>query len=212
MSIVAGPSSQLFTGTFSWTYLGIVLLLSSRRDERRLAWRAALLRTGAAAGLFAAVLIALNVMLPQLSRSGASTIFPGRELAQGIQQAWTKAGQSGSIPVLGGPADLVQNINWYAGNSTPRQVYENLESPKTAAAADAALMKLGGMVLWHLRSNEEQTLAELERRLGPLNRLDPLSLNWQSRGNIPPLRIGLAIVQPETVQRNAGFQVDRLTR
>lgn len=200
LSLVAGPATGLFAGEMSWTFLGIAFLMWSHLDETRQAWRRSLVRTGTTIGLFAAALMALNIMFPQITRQAAATQFPGSQLAQAIQRAWRNEGLSGRIPVLAGPARLVRNAAWYSGAASPATTFEDLNPAVSQDQNDRSLITSGGVIVWSLDEGEQPTLATLTQRFGAVRVQEPVVLKWQSPADVAPLRVGVAIVPPQAIQ------------
>jgi|GEM_PF-2089961 len=207
LSLLAGPSSGIFAGVTNWTYLGIALLLWGHLSETRLAWRRSLLRIGTSIGLFAAALIAINVMLPQLSRQEFNTHFPSRDLARGISRAWRQAGYPGSVPVIGGESELVRNAGWYAHSQGRVRLYENLDPNVSQGLDDQAVGQSGGVVIWNMDDGPQHSAYELSQRFGRVSLLEPMQLRWQGAADVPDLRIGVALIHPASSTASANAPV-----
>jgi len=200
LSLMAGPSSGLFAGVTNWTYLGVVVLLWGHLSETRLAWRRSIMRIGTAVGLFAAALIALNIMLPQIQRQGVSTQFPGAELSQKIESLWAKFGYAGRAPIVGGSANLVRNAAWYTHQDSFRS-YADLNPAKNPAINDETLRQDGGVIVWDLDDKTGPTPAELQSRFGNVSFVNPVDLKWYTDSSLPAVRVGMAVVHPATAQQ-----------
>jgi len=209
LSLIAGPSSGLFAGVTNWTYLGVVVLLWGHLSETRVAWRRSLIRIGGAVGLFAAALIALNIMLPQIQRQGVATQFPGAELSQKIESIWARFGYRGRTPIIGGPAHLVRNAAWYAHRGSVRS-YADLNPARNPAINDQTLIQEGGVIVWNLDDNTSPTPAELQERFGNVSFVNPLDLHWQTDPSLPAVRVGMAVVHPASSPLNSTIPRDAI--
>ncbi len=200
LSLLAGPASTLFAGVTNWTYLGIALLLWAHLSETRLSWRRSLLRIGSSVGVFAAALIAINLMLPHLSRKAFNTHFPGRELARGIENAWQSYGYKGPVPVVAGPRQLVRNAVWNARQSSKVALYDDMIPNAPQGPMDQTLIEKGGVIVWKLDSEDSPGIQQLIQRFGKVSLANPIAMNWNGIADIPELQIGLAVVHPTLAQ------------
>ncbi|WP_437186035.1 glycosyltransferase family 39 protein [Planctomicrobium sp. SH668] len=197
LSLMAGPSSALFAGVTNWSYLGVVLLMWGHLSETRLSWRRSIIRIGAAVGLFAATLVALTVMVPQIKNQGANTQFPGEKLSQQVESAWKSAGFKGKPPIVAGNKQLVQNAAWYSTTGSTVKTYTDLNPGKNVGMNDQTLLRNGGVVIWDADS-DQLTPVELQNRIPNANVITPVNLKWQTDANVPPFRLGMAVVRPST--------------
>ncbi|HWL10912.1 MAG TPA: glycosyltransferase family 39 protein, partial [Planctomicrobium sp.] len=200
LALLAGPASSLFAGVTNWTFLGIALLLWGHLNETRLSWRRSLLRIGSAVGFFAAGLIAINLMLPHLSRQAFNTHFPGKELARGVEQAWRNAGNTGPVPVIAGPEKLVRNAAWNSKNSSRVALFENLTPASAQTALDTKLMEQGGVILWDNSDPSSPIGQQYVQRYGRVSLTAPQTLRWRGIADLPELNVGMAVVHPLLAQ------------
>ena len=198
LTVLAGPSSIVFSRVTLWTYLGIVVLLWSHLDEKRISWRRVILRVGTACGTCGAILVALNMMVPRLSAQAGSVHFPGKQLSKEVAEAWKAGGHSDPMPVLDGPADLVQNVTWYAGKQGPQRTTSEWPNPtkNEKGKKSTGIVQTGGMVIWNADEDARTVQTALATRYGRVNVLKPVSLSWQVKGVKTPVRVGMAIVSP----------------
>ncbi|WP_437230551.1 glycosyltransferase family 39 protein [Planctomicrobium sp. SH661] len=199
LSLMAGPSSALFAGVTNWSYLGVVVLMWGHLSETRLSWRRSIIRIGAAVGLFATALIALNIMLPQIQRQGATTQFPGAELSRQIETLWAQFGYKGKSPVVAGPAQLVRNAAWYSHDPATKS-YADLDPAKNPEVNDQTLIRDGGVIVWNLDGDNVPTSADLQSRFGQVSVVNPVDLKWKTDANLPAVRVGMAVVHPASAQ------------
>lgn len=194
--IVSGIEMTAATGTALWTFAGVLMLVWSRRSETRLAWRQVILRCGTVGGVFAALLIAMNVMLPVIRKQPGSVHFPGKSVAEHVQRAWREWGYEQTPRIIGGPSRLARNASWYSPGRIRPAVFEDLDSSRSFGLKDDDLGRLGGMLIWDAESEDAYMPEELIDRFGNVTLLEPVELNWQTRAAVGPLRLGMAIIHP----------------
>lgn len=195
LSLMAGPSSGLFAGVTNWSFLGVAVLMWGHLSETRLSWRRSIIRIGTFVGLFAASMVALNIMVPQIQRQGVATQFPGAELSQQIESIWKNFGYSGRTPVVAGPSNLVQNAAWYSQQRGIKS-YADLDPQKNPDVNDDTLRREGGIIVWNLDDRDAPTPADLQRRFGNVSFVNPVDLFWKNDSNLPAVQVGMAVVHP----------------
>lgn len=193
------------TGLTLWTFTGVLLLLWSDLDENRIAWRKVILHSGAVGGGFAALLVVVNFMLPYtVNSSGPAEIhFPGRQLAQEINQLWKSRQFDQRLSIVGGPNQLAQNASWYHGTLERPLAYNNLDATQSVGVNDDKLREQGGIILWTDKDQELYTQENLTYRYQTESQLpnieflpEPLSLTWGKAKQHQPLQVHVAIVHP----------------
>lgn len=203
LSLMAGPSSGLFAGVTNWSYLGVAVLMWGHLSETRLSWRRSIIRIGTFVGLFAAAMVALNIMVPQIQRQGVATQFPGAELSQTIESIWKNFGYAGRTPVVAGPSELVRNAAWYAQHRGIKS-YADLDPKKNPDVNDETLRREGGIIVWNLDDPSAPTPADLQRRFGNVTFVNPVDLHWKNDSALPAVQVGMAVVHPADVPATAG--------
>jgi len=199
LSLMAGPSSAIFAGVTNWSFLGVVVLMWGHLSETRLSWRRSIIRIGTAVGMFAAALIALNVMMPQIQRQGATTQFPGAELSRKIESIWANFGYQSKTPIVAGPSELVRHAAWYAKKGSVKS-YTDLNPAKNPEVNDQTLIRDGGVIVWNLDDHDVPSAAELRARFGNVSFVNPVDLKWQSDAGFPSVRVGMAVVHPASAE------------
>jgi hypothetical protein len=64
--------------------------------------------------------------------------------------------------------------------------------------SDEALKRTGGILLWSADRQEPSIIARLCRRFPTLEVLEPVALSWETGAAIPPLRVAMAVIPPES--------------
>lgn len=195
------------TGLTLWTFTGVLLLLWSDLDENRIAWRKIILHSGAVGGGFAALLVVMNFMVPQIfaSQSPDDIHFPGRKLAAEVRAVWEERGFEDRLSVIAGPSQLAQNASWYHGRLQRPFAYVDLDEDKSVGASDALLREKGGIILWTDNSDVENLYSQEALSLRMMTEdeaahveilPEPISLKWSRSSKAEPLVVHVAIVYP----------------
>jgi len=192
LSLVSGMSLDWLSGTPVWTFVGVLFLMWSQLEETRHAWRKVILRSAAASGAFAALLIVMNVMMPDIAQQPGSVHFPGKQLAWEVEKAWDQE-YSTPLTVVGGEKALAQNASWYS--KAHPAVYTDLDSLKSINMSDAQLQASGGVIVWNLDAEDAPSDADLYARFPTILVKPSVELKWQTKAKIDPLHVGIAIVR-----------------
>ncbi|MCA8995891.1 MAG: glycosyltransferase family 39 protein [Planctomycetaceae bacterium] len=202
-SVVSGSSSGVFEGVSFWAFAGLAWLLWGHLAEERLNWRKVLVRTGTVAGAMAAILFVINVMMPSVNLQASSVHFPGKQLAQQVQTVWANAGYEKSPPVIVGPGQLVRNASWYSRSLMKPAPLPDSVNQQIQQTRDETIRQVGGIVLWE-ETDEGDTEASLLSRFSTVEFVSPVELKWQTPATLEPIRIGMAIIHPESLSTAAG--------
>ena len=197
-SLFAGIRLDWLSGTSLWTFAGVLFLLWNTVDETRFSWRNVLLRSATAAGCCAALLIALNVFLPEIQQQGSAVHFPGSQLAQAAEDAWSSA-YEGSPRIVGGNGPFARNAGWYSTHGPA--VFADLDLDRSPGMSEELLAEQGCVLVWDQASDSGFGAEELAERF-PLTRVDilePVEIPWHAPASgAPPISVGLALVHPFT--------------
>ncbi len=192
-SLVLGFAVRSMWGTALWTFAGVfVLFVVKLRDEELLVRR--LGRTCVMAMLlFAASLTARNVVFPHFRGKGSRVHYPGQRLATEVERRWSER-NSGPLEIVGGSWWPAANVAFYGQKRTT--VFADLDPSKSPWTDDAQLRKSGGVVLWHPGHQGELMLAEIQKRFPTAAIQSPLEIDWQTSADLPPLTVGIAVIDP----------------
>ena len=194
------------TGLTLWTFAGVLYLTWSDREESRISWRRVLSYSGGAAGGFAAILIAVNLLVPSVFKvsSPSSIHFPGKDLAREVRSVWKNEGYEQPIAIIGGERLLAQNASWYHGTFHRPLAFTDLDPEHASAISNEDFSTRGGVVLWTEENASRYTTEQLQAQFGEefTSRIqyaaEPLVLDWNNSAAKDPLRIFYAVVHPES--------------
>jgi hypothetical protein len=154
----------------------------------------------AVAALFAVVITARNLVGPYYRHEGSRVQFPGRLLAQRVDEIW-QSRYDRPLTTVGGEWWLAGNAALYAphrpqvyGGSDPD--FPNVDSRHSPWLSDAALVRSGGVLVWNARRFEGRVPSVLRKRFPGLKPLPAIELPWQTEAPLEPVRVGIAVIPP----------------
>jgi len=189
-------------GSHLWTFTGVLLLFSLAQGDHASAWRRSAVACAAVVVVMAVVTVVHDVGWPYLRGAPLRIHFPGRELAWRVERAW-RARYDRPLRVVAGEWWLAGNVALYGASGAEVYGGRHPDTPELSArhnpwTSDEALKREGGIVLWSLDRHGPGALATLCDRLPSLERLEPVTLSWQTGAPIPPVHVGLALVPPRS--------------
>jgi 4-amino-4-deoxy-L-arabinose transferase-like glycosyltransferase len=213
LSLVFGMKLRSMHGSHMLPHVGLLLvfLLQLRPEPRP--WRHAVQWCGAIAAILVVVAVGRNVAAPFLQHKGSRIHFPGQELADVVDRLWRDR-YGRELPIVGGESWLAGNVSFYSPDRPTvyagRNSDEPLVAPQYAAwTSDEDLLRRGGVLLWNAKDSPNLPQG-LRERFPTAEPLAPLGLRWQTRAEVPPLAVGVAIVAPGSKTSVArGTSVDR---
>ncbi|MDP9127826.1 MAG: glycosyltransferase family 39 protein [Pseudomonadota bacterium] len=180
-----------------WNFLGLWAIARFRAVFSKEALRRFI--SGWIAVCLASVLLytACTVYSPYVTHRGLRVQFPGKPLAEKIDAAWHKRFQS--------PLQYVVGDTWPAGNVA----FYTPEWPHVLIKGDYAISpwispdsvrRFGGVAVWCIQScaykNYEEGEPPYIRNFPHAEIQEPLTLPRQTEADVPPTRLGWAILPP----------------
>ena len=142
------------------------------------------------------VILFLSVTLviagPYVRGKGARYHFPGKALAVEVERVWHEQTNQ-PLPWTAGDWWLAGNASVYGKDRARVHCFFSTWGTKEEVYRE------GGMILWNLQNIDEGTIpADIIRDYPEAKLLSPIEIPWQTRAAIPPLKVGMAIILPET--------------
>lgn len=192
LSVLTGAELKARWGAAFFTFAGPLLLFALRLRDSPSNRRSAARRWVLVVGLLLAAAVAHNVAGPWVRGRASGIHFPGAELSREVAALWREH-QGGKLPIVAGPSFPAGNVALYSPSCVRVVVDFGTRPGPWADAAD--LRREGGVVLWNA-GNPPPGLTAFLASLPAGRALDPLTLPWQTRARIPPLRLGIVLVPP----------------
>jgi hypothetical protein len=184
-----------------WFVLGIYLLLRFQRQDNSDSFRRTLCWTFLAVFVMVVVFIIQAVGSPYLMKTARQFHFPMKELGTECDRIWYEQFDS--------PCPYISGHWQYAGNASCAMknrpsvhfYYKDIEFPDTLPtgtwSTDEDVNQKGGMILWEVQEPNAPAPDWVVRRFPKAEALpETLELRYKTGADIPPLRIGIAIVPP----------------
>jgi 4-amino-4-deoxy-L-arabinose transferase-like glycosyltransferase len=187
-------------GSQLWAYAGLMVLYGLRLNGARRAWRNAWLALALVAVVLFSVALVRNVAGPRLQHKPSRVHFGGRLLAEQVEQIWESRFHR-PLPVAAGEWWLAGNVALYGpsrahvwGGSDPD--LSDFGPHYAAWLSDDSLRATGGVVLWNDARLKGKLPEGLVARFPHAEVLAPLTIPYQTRAPLPPVRVGVAIIPP----------------
>ncbi len=192
-SLLAGFAIRSMWGTALWTFTGVLVLFMFRLKEDRQAWRRLASLSVTATILLASVLAIRNIGSPHLRDKGSRVHFPGQQLATEVENRWNQQHET-PLEIVGGTWWVAGNVAFYAEHRA--SVFADMDLSKSPWLNDQKLREKGGVVLWPTGSAGEAIQETLLERFPETETQQPIVLAWQTKAELSPVQIGMAIIPP----------------
>ncbi|MCE5269103.1 MAG: glycosyltransferase family 39 protein [Planctomycetaceae bacterium] len=185
-------------GSQFWMYAGLTLLycLALRPNDRTI--RRTWLACAATGGLFLMASAAHSIGTPYVTGQPLRIHCPAPTLGATLHQVWRQRYHT-PLPVIAGDWWLAANAAFYGpripliyGSSDLNHV--DMCPRSSGWTDDEHLGKYGGIIIWNAGGCDPRD--EIRRRFPTVDVLAPISVPWETRAKVRPLRIGVAVVPP----------------
>lgn len=202
VGILLGVRIQSMWGTAMWTYAGVALLFFLRLELNRETIRQTLYRSAVCASLIALVFAGRNSVLPHVRGKASRIHFPGRQLAEKVDDLYHQ--QTGEYPaIVGGPWWEASNVAFYGHQ--PASVFANLDESISPWLVDENLNQQGGVIVWKKSDDDSEFRNTVVRRFPRVRFVEPVELPNQTSADIGSLTFGVAIITPAAGQDMASL-------
>lgn len=194
VGLLLGVRIRSMWGTAMWSFAGVLLLFFLQLDLNRETLQKTLRRSAVYASLVALVFVGRNSALPHFRGKASRIHFPGRQLAQKVDELYHQ--QTGEHPaIIGGPWWEASNVAFYG--QTQASVFADLDESISPWTNDQQLNEQGGAIVW-IKSDEDHEYQEAIRQRFPNIRFaDALELSNQTSAPLDPVKFGVALVLPQ---------------
>ncbi|MDO4627833.1 MAG: glycosyltransferase family 39 protein [Planctomycetia bacterium] len=222
ITVVDGHKIRGALGDQIWLFFPIFLLYTAERTRADwVALRRSLISVASVMVFMATVSVLLVYYAPKIKGEASRMHYPGQELARQVTQVWETHFDKPLVYVCGDDwagmaveiyGEEYEKLDGEEDGDIPPQIC----SPQWCNTED--FRKTGGVLLWNMSDhwkvgrmvnnfNSMDFRADFKDGLGPVtgwlaqfpNRIDlkPLVLRAQTRFNVPPIVVGIALIPPE---------------
>ncbi|TWT31684.1 hypothetical protein Enr8_36080 [Blastopirellula retiformator] len=199
-SLLTGAHLRSMWGASMFTFTGVLLFawFEFRADP-------ALVRRTVYASALTGLLFALGLGTRNLVGDGMVNLplrvdYPGQRLAAEIEHVWTQRTDQ-PLENLGGDWWLAANVNVY--HPQRPAIAAEIDHDRPRWTEPNVWQTEGGVIVWELTAAGENYQAEIKRQYPNAEILPPVEFAWTKNHDRPPLRVGMAVVQPQTAPRIA---------
>jgi hypothetical protein len=192
-SLATGATLKSMWGSAMFTYLGVLLFVWFEPKPSVVLVRKMIATSAGIGALIAIVLCVRNEFGSRLQDHSHRTDFPGAELAAEVDKVW-RSHHSGALGQVGGPWWLAGNVSSYLPDRP--ELFIDLDDRLSPWVRKSRWSKEGGIIVWDVDKDGDEYADEVQTLFPNAEILPPLDLHWAKMPD-RPLRIGLAIVEPE---------------
>ena len=201
LALVLDLKLRSMYGSQLWTFTGVLVLFSLALRPEPWRWRRAAVACIAVGVAMVVAAVFYDQAWPHVRGKPMAVHFPGRAAAVAIADAWRRHTDR-PLRIVAGEWALAANVALYSrprpsvyggGPHAGHALFAPGNNPWTS---DEALWRDGGMILWNVDRQPPDIARHFCERFPSLEVLEPISLRWQTRAAVQPLRVGLAFVPP----------------
>ncbi|MCC9604875.1 glycosyltransferase family 39 protein [Blastopirellula sp. JC732] len=203
-SLLTGAHLRSMWGASMFTFVGVLLFawFEFRVDP-------ALVRRTVYASAVAGICFALGLGVRNVIGDGMVNLplrvdYPGEQLAAEVEEAWSERSDE-PLENLGGDWWLAANVNVY--HPERPSISAELDHDLPTWTERDAWKSEGGVIVWEMATADKDYELQLKRQYPNAEILQPLEFAWTKNHDRPPLKIGIAVVQPQTAIQTAAPDV-----
>lgn len=198
ISLVTGIRMRSMWGSALWTFTGVALLSQFELREDWIVIRRTLSGCLTISIVMSIALAIRNVASPHFQLRGSRIHFPGRALANVVEQSWNQRGY-GPLQTVGGTWWTAGNVGFYGRHRY--SIYGSLSPRQSPWLANSDFQRTGGVIVWQIGKELDYDAQNLLRQFPDLEMCPPISIPWATSAKLEPLKFGMAIVPPIELAR-----------
>ncbi len=200
LSLTSGMLLREIWGSPLWSFLGVGLLAFFRRSDAETRLRPVAYRWALVASALLLFTVGKQTVGPMWTHKPERPHFPGRALADEVNRRW-EAKYGGVPPIVGGEGWRAGNICCYSAHrsglySSGHMDYLVMEPAHSPWTSDDDLNERGGIIAWDAERIGGDSLDDLKRRFPAIEFQPDVELPFETWGDRPSTRVGLAFVPP----------------
>lgn len=196
LALAADLGTRDMWGAPMWNLTGLLLASAAFQCGANPRWPRLALSTALLFVLGLAVWLLSNVFVPQIEQKPSRIQWPARAMSQSFAAVFAAETHA--------PLRIVAADGWLAGlvamDARPRpSVFIDASFEKSPWVTPQRLARQGALVLWRVRANSSPPPAL--RHLTDMRAVGIMSFAWPATPGAAPLRIGYAVVRPNTARK-----------
>ena len=153
----------------------------------------------AMAALSLIVLVCINLFASHFTGRGKRIHYPGAQIGKAVEQAWAARHAGKPLIAVVGAKHIASLVSFYAP-SRPRVVDDNANWNLSYGVSREVFEHSGGVIVWMIndgkRKNTPAPAYAGEWLNNGASRAPDITLPWATSADIPPLKIGIIIINP----------------
>ena len=197
ISAVGGWKFQSHWGAAMLSFMPLAVMTLARRYELRLP---RFIKSAAViAALSLIVLVCVNLFAPHFTGRGKRIHYPGAQIGKAVEQAWTARHPGKPLIAVVGAKHIAALVSFYAP-SQPRMIDDNANWNLSYGVSREVFEQSGGVIVWVINDSNRKNMpapdyAKQWQNKGA-SRTENITLPWSTPADIPPLEVGIIIVNP----------------
>ena len=197
ISAVGGWKFQSHWGAAMLSFMPLAVMTLARRYELNLPRFVKSAAVVAALSLI--VLVCVNLFAPHFTGRGKRIHYPGAQIGKAVEEAWTARHPGKPLIAVVGAKHIAALVSFYAP-SQPRMIDDNANWNLSYGVSREVFEQSGGVIVWMINDGKRKNMpapayAEQWQNKGA-SRTENITLPWATSADIPPLEIGVIIVNP----------------
>ena len=194
LSIVTGATIRSMWGGPLFSFLGLLLIVFFKVEFDRAACRKVLRDSLIIGFMMALGLFVRNGFGPAVRGKLSRVHFPGKQVAQLIDQRWTEHYQQ-PLQIVGGQGFEAGCVGVYLEN--PIDVFAGLKPEENPWVSEERLREQGGMIVWNIDDLRSAKPDEWQERFPNAELLEPLECKTRALTGDVFAHVGVLLVHPE---------------
>lgn len=211
LSIITGIALRAAWGVPLWPFVPLLMLVFLRPRQSPGAHRGTLVLSVVLVGVNILVGLGIPVVMPMVTHKPLRVIFPGRMLADRVDQIWSEHMPGAPLRIIAGERWMANNVNFYSPDR-PSVLTEQATALGYAKIDEQAcpwtsldeFRQHGGILLWDADYQGPTIPPSLSKHVPEARSLGTIELPWMTDAKLKPIHIGIGLLIPAAGDRIDG--------
>ena len=196
VAVLTGAGVRSMWGSSLWTFAGLAIVLLLHRLNRiefTLPSLERTMRVAAVTGLLMAIVIGARYQFgPELRGKASRVHFPGKALAEVIENSWDAVSED-PLPIVVGEHWITGNVS-YSGRDNAAMYIDGM-TERSPWLDDSELRTRGGVIVWR----DVHPMDEVLARFPEARPVESVDLPFAGHPSLQPVAISYAVIPPAAV-------------